>query len=362
MAEPVRSMQVIASPRMGGAETTYLRLALALQSSGHPVLAGVRRGAEIQRHLADRLAFEPLGMRNYVDLASMVQIRQAAERHGADIVQSWASRATWLTRAPDNAVHVARLGGYYKLRYFRHADAWIVNTRRMREWMVAKGFPPDRVEWINNFVPAVPPGTAPAVSREQLGVPAEAMVVIGLGRFVEKKGFQDLVAAFARMPERIHDRPLHLILIGDGEMLETLRSMAAPLGHRVHFTGWLDQPLPLLASADVFACPSRIEPLGNVVLEAWSQGLAVVCTETDGGTELIQSGDTGLLTPAQDVGRMAHALERVLREPALRAELAGHGLHHYRHRFSEQKTLDATLDFYWRMIRRSGRRRRRADA
>ncbi|MGH8519327.1 MAG: glycosyltransferase, partial [Panacagrimonas sp.] len=297
MPESIRSVQVIASPRMGGAETTYLRLARALESAGHPVMAAVRRGAEIQRHIEDRLALEQFPMRNYVDLGSMVHIRQAAERHGADIVQSWASRATWLTRAPDNAVHVARLGGYYKLRYFRHADAWIVNTRRMREWMVAKGFPPDRVEWINNFVPPVPPGTAPAVSREQLGVPSEALVVIGLGRFVEKKGFQDLVAAFERLPQRIGERPLHLILIGDGEMLESLRSQAAPLGGRVHFTGWLDQPLPLLASADVFVCPSRIEPLGNVVLEAWSQGLAVVCTETDGGTELVQSGDTGLLTP-----------------------------------------------------------------
>lgn len=362
MPESIRSLQVIASPRMGGAETTFLRLVRALESAGHPVMAGVRRGSEIQRHLEDRFVTELFAMRNYVDLASMVQIRQAAARHGADIVQSWASRATWLTRAPEDVVHVARLGGYYKLRYFRHADAWIVNTRRMREWMVAKGFPPDRVEWINNFVPPVAPGTAPAVSREMLGVPAEALVVVGLGRFVPKKGFQDLVAAFTRLPKHIGDRPLHLILIGDGEMLETLRSMAAPATGRVHFTGWLDQPLPLLAAADVFVCPSRIEPLGNVVLEAWSQGLAVVCTETDGGTELIQSGDTGLLTPVQDVGRLAHVIERVLRDPALRAELAGHGLHHYRHRFSEQKTLEATLDFYRRMIRRVGRKRRVLDA
>jgi L-malate glycosyltransferase len=352
MVSTLRSLQVIASPRMGGAETTFLRTAHALHAAGHPVLAAVRRGSDLERHLEDRLPYERFTMRNYVDLASMVKIRQAAERSEADVVQSWASRATWLTRAPEGVAHVARLGGYYKLRYFRHADAWIVNTRRMREWMVAKGFPPDRVEWINTFVPPLPPGTAPALGREQLGIPAEALVVIALGRFIEKKGFEDLIAAFAHLPAAIGQRPLHLVLVGDGPLLQPLRSAAASVQDRVHFTGWLDQPLPLLSVADVFVCPSRVEPLGNVVLEAWSQGVAVVCTETDGGTELIQSGDTGLLTPVRDVGRLAAAMERVLRDPALRAALAGHGLNHYRHRYSEQKTLDATLDFYRRVQRR----------
>lgn len=356
MTDAIRSLHVIASPRMGGAETTFLRVTRALDKAGHPVIAGVRRGSELQRHLEGVLPTERLPLRSYLDLVSMARVRECAERHEVDLVQSWASRATWLTRVPEGTVHVARLGGYYKLRYFRHADAWIVNTRRMREWMVAKGFPADRVEWINNFVPPLPPGTAPVIGREQLGIPAEALVVIALGRFIDKKGFQDLIPAFARLPERIGERPLHLLLIGDGERLEALRTQAAPLAGRVHFTGWLDQPLPLLSMADVFVCPSRVEPLGNVVLEAWSQGLPVVCTETDGGTELIQSGDTGLLTPIADVARLAAAIERVLRDADLRAALAGHGLHHYRHRYGEQKTLEATLDFYRRVLRRRPRR------
>ena len=358
MPSAIRSLQIIASPRMGGAEVTFVRVVRALDAAGHPVLAGIRRNAELQRHLEDSIDVEALPLRNYVDLGSMARIRRAAERHGCQIVQSWASRATWLTRAPEGAVHVARLGGYYKLRYFRHADAWIVNTRGMREWMVAKGFPPERVEWINNFVPPLPAGTAPALSRDNLGIPSEALVIVALGRFIEKKGFQDLLQAFERLPAHIDERPVHLVLIGAGEMLETLRTAAAAASGRVHFTGWLDQPVPMLALADVFICPSRVEPLGNVVLEAWSQGVPVICTETAGGTELIQGGDTGVLTPVQDVLRMAAAMERLLREPALRAELAGHGLHHYQHRFSEQKTLDATLDFYRRMIRRVVLRRR----
>ncbi len=135
----------------------------------------------------------------------------------------------------------------------------------------------------------------------------------------------------------------------DGPLMAPLRAAATGLA-RVHFTGWLQQPLPVIAMADVFICPSRVEALGNVVLEAWSQGVAVVCTETAGGTELIHSGDTGLLCPARDVARLAAALERVLTDGDLRAGLAGNGLHHYRHRYGERRTVDATLAFYRRLL------------
>lgn len=358
MPASIRSLHVIASLRMGGAETTFQRFTRALEAGGHPVMAALRRGAELQRQLDERIPVVGVPMRNYIDVGSGMQIRHAAEAHRAEVVQTWASRATWLTRAPDSAIHIARLGGYYKLRYFRHADGWIVNARGLRDWMVGKGFPAERVEWIHNFVPVLPPGTVPALSREQLGIPGQALVVIGLGRFVEKKGFQDLLPAFERLPAEIGGRPLHLILAGDGPLLEPLREAAAPMRGRVHFTGWLDQPLPLLSLADVFVCPSRVEPLGNVVLEAWSQGLPVVCTETDGGTELIQSGDTGLLVPVADVPRLSAAMARVLNDDALRAALAGHGLTHYRQRYGEQNTLHAIVDFYRRMLRRVPRRRR----
>lgn len=357
MSPRIASLQLIASPHIAGAETSLLRLVRAMIDAGHAVQVGVRSGSELARRLPDDGSLHRLPFRSYLDLPSVTQIRQLLERLQVPVVQTWASRATWLTRAPQGTVHVARLGGYYKLRYFRHADAWIVNTRGLRDWMVNKGFPPDRVEWINNFVPLAPPGHAPLLSRADHGVPADALLVISMGRFIDKKGFQDLIAAFARLPARIDDRPVHLMLIGDGSLLADLRAAAASLQERVHFTGWLDQPLPLLGLADVFVCPSRVEPLGNVVLEAWSQGLPVICTDTAGGTELIQDGDNGLLTPMRDGPRMAHAMERVLRDAELRGALAGHGRAYLHHRYSAQKTLDATLDFYRRMIRQSRVRR-----
>lgn len=345
---------------MGGAETTFLRVTGALNSAGHRVTTMVRRGAALEPQLlAAGIEVQTAPLRNYVDIASVLQLRHQIERQRVPIVQSWASRATWLTRPGPDTLHVARLGGYYKLRYFRHADAWVVNTRGLRDWMVGRGFPPDRVAWINNFVPEPATPQPLPLTRDQLGIPAEALVVIALGRFLEKKGFQDLVPAFARLPAQIGGLPLHLVLVGDGPLLADLRGAAATLGGRVHFTGWVNQPVAMLGLGDVFVCPSRVEPMGNVVLEAWSQGLPVICTETSGGGELIQSGDTGLLCPAADVPRLAAVIERVLRDADLRGALAGHGRSHYRQRYSEQRTVDGYLEFYRRLLRDSGRRRRR---
>ena len=349
----IPSLQVIASPRMGGAETTFLRVVRALDTAGHPVTAGVRRGSDLSRLLDDTGRVVQLPMRNYIDVQTVLQIRQLLEVRKIPLVQTWASRATWLTHAPGDTVHIARLGGYYKLRYFRHADGWVVNTRGLREWLVTKGFPPDRVEWINNFVAPVVPGAAPALNRERLGIPPEALVVIALGRMVEKKGFQDLIPAFARLPREIQGRTVHLVLVGAGPMQPELQAMGrdpSVLG-RVHFTGWLDQPLAVLPMADVFVCPSRIEPMGNVVLEAWSMGLPVICTETAGGSELVVSGDNGILTPVKDQARLAHAMESVLREDALRQGLAERGYALFHRHYSEQKTVEAFLDFYRRMLR-----------
>lgn len=352
MSTDIASFQLIASRELAGAEIALLRLAQGLQARQQRVVLGLRRGSALAARVENHLPLHTYSMRGLLDMSSGAQIRQDIEREGVDIVQTWATRATWLTRVPGPAVHVARLGGYYKLRYFRHADAWVVNTRGLRDWMVRHGFPPSRVEQIDNFVPAPATGVPLSLTRNTLGIPEHARVVVALGRFIDKKGFDDLIAAFTSLPATIDDRPLHLVLLGDGAMLVDLRIAAAKAGcaARVHFTGWVDRAVEALSIGDVFVCPSREEALGNVVLEAWSASLPVICTETAGGSELVADGSTGLLTPVQDPQRLARAIERLLRDEDLRAALAHEGHAHFHRRYSEPKTVGAYLEFYGRLL------------
>jgi len=347
----IPSLQVIASPGMGGAETAFQRAAQALSDAGNPVTCLLRRGAALDGVLPATLPRLQLPMRNYFDVATMLRLRALLKRGDWPVVQTWMSRATWMTHAPKSVLHVARLGGYYRPRYFRHADAWVVNTKGLYDWMLAQGFPRERLEWINNFVPVLPAGTPSPLSRATLGVPEEALLVVGLGRLIEKKGFQDLIAALALLPREIGSRPLHLLIMGDGPLRPALEQQAAALGGRVHFAGWVNNALAALPIAEVFVCPSREEPLGNVLLEAWSQRMPVLSTTSDGGRELIEDGRTGLLVPIAEPRPMSTALERLLRDAALREALARTGHEVFRSRYSEQGTVDAYIGFYGRMLK-----------
>lgn len=348
----IASLQVIASPRMGGAEMTFLRQVQGLRRAGHPVVAAVRRDSALVRALHGEPPLRELPMANYLDLRSALAIRALLREHRCAVVQSWMSRATWLTRAPRGCVHVSRLGGYYHARYFRHAHGWVTVTKGLRDWMLGKGFPADRVEYIRNFIPPLPAGTPPPFTRAQLGIPEDALLIVSMGRFIEKKGYQDLLPAFTALGAQAQGRPLHLLLMGRGPQQKELEALAADAAGRVHFPGWVDQPVAALPLADVFVCPSREEAHGNVMLEAWSQGLPVLSTRTDGGRELIVDGDNGLLCDVADSAGMAAALRRLIVSSGLREQLAGRGRETQRSRHDESASLQAYLAFYERLRRR----------
>lgn len=348
-AAGLSSIQVIASKRSGGAETTFCRLNEALVGRAQPTMAVVRRDSVLAEALPPEVPARTLPMNSYVDLRTVCGLRSLVRERQVDVVQSWMTRATWLTRVPRGCVHVARLGGYYRLRYFRHAHGWIVNTRGLRDWMLRAGFPADRVEWISNFV--VPPEASrpPPFTRKDLGVPEDALLIAAMGRLIPKKGFEDLIRAFEGVEAVIDGRPVHLVLMGRGPQDEVLRKLAAPMAGRVHFTGWVDQAITALPLADVFVCPSREEPYGNVMMEAWSLGLPVVSTRSDGGRELIEDEDNGLLCELADPADLRRALRRVLADRTLREHIAGRGRELFAQRHDRDRAVQAYLDFYARL-------------
>jgi glycosyltransferase involved in cell wall biosynthesis len=79
------------------------------------------------------------------------------------------------------------------------------------------------------------------------------------------------------------------------------------------------------ASADVFVFPSTTETLGNVVLEALASGIPAVVVDRGGPQDLVASGESGFVTPANDVVAMADRLEQLLRDPPLRETMGREG-------------------------------------
>jgi glycosyltransferase involved in cell wall biosynthesis len=176
-----------------------------------------------------------------------------------------------------------------------------------------------------------PAPTAPRPPRDGRQS-ADPVVILSIGRAVEKKGYDDLLAALALLPADLAWRFVH---IGGGPLLPDLKTQAESLGlaGRIAWRGAQSQAeiLAALRAADLFALASRTardgdrDGLPNVLMEAASQGLASVATRAGAIEELLTDGETGLLVPAGDPAALAAAIGRLIADPALRARLGAAG-------------------------------------
>jgi glycogen synthase len=151
--------------------------------------------------------------------------------------------------------------------------------------------------------------------------------VLALGRVVEKKGFDLLLAGYAAMDPT--QRTADLVIGGTGSALERLEAQAeeSGIGDRIHFVGRLsrDQVAAAMAASTVFVMPSRLEPFGIVALEGWRAGTSVVATDRGGAPEFIRDGEDGLLVNPFDTAAVASTLGRLLTEASLRHSIASAG-------------------------------------
>jgi glycosyltransferase involved in cell wall biosynthesis len=197
-----------------------------------------------------------------------------------------------------------------------------------------------------------------AEARARLGLPPEAFVIVGVGRFVRVKGFDLLVAALPRVAAAV-PRAL-LVLVGDGPERPTLGARAAALGvaDRVRWLGPIDgEPATLaglLAAADVCAAPSRNEGMGRSLVEAMALGVPVVAAAV-GGVPAVLGDDAGRLVPPEDVEALAAALVELAEDRALRAKYA-ESARRRAQRFSTAVAEAEMLRLYADLVRARGLR------
>ncbi|TCH97709.1 glycosyltransferase [Roseococcus sp. SYP-B2431] len=340
----MRLANIMAGARHGGAEAFYERLTLALHGAGDEVLPIIRRDPERAARLAAG-GLSPVELRfgGPIDIVTRPRLGLLLKKFQPGVVMAWMNRAASKTPPgpePTPWPTVGRLGGYYDLRYYQSCDHLVGNTRDLRDWIVAQGCPAANAHYLPNFA-ADFAGVAPAA------LPGEGPRLLAMGRLHRNKGFDLAIRALTLLPGAT------LCIGGEGPEREALTALARDCGvaERVHLLGWREDAGALLAACDLFVCSSRHEPLGNIVLEAWSASRPVVAAAAQGPGELIDPGETGLLVPAESAEALADAIRAALADPQDAARLACNGRKEFEKSFAEAPVLAQWRDFLHKVQR-----------
>ena len=346
----MRLMMAMAGARHGGAEAFFERLAIAFSRRAIDLKVVIRRDGERAARLASeginpiQLAFGGL-----LDRATRKRLAKEIADFSPHVCLSFMSRAAKFAPVgrPGRRLNIARLGGYYAAKYYRGCDHLIGNTQDICRHLVAAGFPDETVHYVPNFVDE---GIVASAPRDTYDTPNSAPLVVSMGRFHRNKAFDTLLMALKGLPSA------YLWLAGDGELEPDLKELCGNLGlsERVRFLGWIDDTRPLLEAADIIAVPSRHEPLGNVILEAWARQKPVVAAASEGPAQLIDDGVTGLLAPIDDAEALARALQRLMDDATFASAVAEAGQAAYLRTFSETVVVDTYLNLVRRLCGEAG--------
>jgi glycosyltransferase involved in cell wall biosynthesis len=196
----------------------------------------------------------------------------------------------------------------------RGAAAVVAASEREAEGVVACGVPAEKVHVRGNGFPdPTCPGTVPGHVRKELGIPADASLILYVGRVAAGKGIEHLLAAVHLFPGA------HLVISGPDD-----RHGVAPSGERVHVLPMSEErPTHLYPQADVFVLASAGESFGMVAAEAAAAGTPVIVSDRCGIASFFRDGEA-LVVPYER-GAVVEAIRRVLSDAGLRQQLAAGG-------------------------------------
>ena len=325
----MRVLQIMAGRRNGGAELYSTDIMLSLHEAGLDQRVVLHPRAPRFAELAGAgLAMAPDVFSVPFRPWQRVKLRGLIAAYKPDIIHCWMRRAVSLV-APGAAPAIIGWYGDYEEQeaHFGACTHFIGVTQDLVRHAYAHGAKPGTAFYVPTF-PSVE--DAPPVDRATLDTPPGAKVLLTLSRLHKVKGLDTALRALADLPD------CYLWIAGDGPEETALRQLAAELGvaERVRFLGWRTDRGALLKGADICLLPSRYEPFGTVILDAWSMGTPFIACASDGPGAYIRNGENGMLVPADDPRALARAVRQVLDDEVLRARIAANGTAEYQAGFT----------------------------
>lgn len=210
------------------------------------------------------------------------------------------------------------------------------------------GVPAERLRVIRNGIDTVRFSPGASGFRAERGIGDDTVLLGSVGRLEPVKGYPTLLKAFRRvLDDPAVDRPVRLVLAGDGSMRAGLETLAAELdlGDAVTFLGWWDDPEGLLRALDVFVLSSLSEGTSISLLEALSTGCCPVVTRVGGNADVLGPDLAHRLVISEDPASIAEGLVRAVVDVEAREADARRG----RRRVEEAFGVSGMVDAYSRV-------------
>jgi glycosyltransferase involved in cell wall biosynthesis len=295
-------------------------------------------------------------------LTAAFQIRKFVRKEKLDLIHAnepHALSAAWLAGAHRTvpvvisrriALPLAK-SSFSKARY-RAAVCVIAVSHFVERSVIQSGLPAGQVNVIYDGV-EIPPEISAAQrqgARHRLGIDEGIPCVGNAAAFVPEKGHALLIEAFAELRARFPE--CILLLRGDGPELPKLRALTRQihLADSVKFLPASTDVEILFAATDIFAFPSREEPLGSALLAAMAHALPVVAIARGGVPEVVIDKKNGLLVSNLDTEMFASAIVRLLAHPDEAEGIGKAARETVRERFSAGRMAQETLRLYEHLL------------
>lgn len=327
----MRILNLLVSSKEGGAETFFMRFGPAMAKQGTDQLmvmsANSRREAWFEEHATPYVRIDFDRARG---LWGRWKLRQVIRKFEPDIIIAWLKIAPRLLPRRCRALKVGRVGGYYKIKHYKHCDYIVANSLPLKNFIKRQGF--SNTVCISNFVTIG--SRAPSIS------PKRRPLLFFHGRLHPQKGLDVLIDAMEHIDADAQ-------IAGAGPLEEELRQQATSngVGDRIQFLGWQEDAWPHLAQADLYVFPSRYEGTSNSLLEAMACGKPIITTSSESVSWFLTHEENALIVDVDDARQLAHAINRLIAEPELACRLGENARNLYQERFSEDAICAQWLSF-----------------
>ncbi len=377
MARLTSILFVIDNLEFGGGERGFLQLLRGLSGEGWSVSVAAHPGGPFEDQArAAGARFVGVDMSSRAAVTTITRLGRLVRSARFAVVHSQGARADFFARMAAWSVPGVRLvstvqmpvdgfavdclrAGVYRFfdRLARsRVDRFIVVSQALRRQLVEGwGVSPARVTLVYNGVET--DRLAPSDNgedgrrlRRELGLPAHARLVGGVGRLVEQKGFAHLLAAMAGVLARVPEA--WLVIAGDGPLRGELQARAESLGltERARWLGFRADVPSLLRGLDVLAIPSVREGFPMITLEAMALRVPIVGTTIDGIVEQVDHEGQGLLVPPGEPGALGRALVTLLQDSVLARRLGEAARHRAVAAFDVGQSMAATRRIYAELV------------